>query len=80
MHIEDKQRVINKVATLLKYGGKFVLSIDKNQSEYIDTGTRRIKIYPDTKDKTVEYIKSAGLNIINQYDTEFAHIFVAQKG
>ena len=77
MHIEDKQRVINKVATLLKYGGKFVLSIDKNQSEYIDTGTRRIKIYPDTKDKTVEYIKSAGLNIINQYDTEFAHIFVA---
>ena len=80
MHIEDKQRVINKVATLLKYGGKFVLSIDKNQSEYIDTGTRRIKIYPDTKNKTVEYIKSARLNIINQYDTEFAHIFVAQKG
>lgn len=79
MHIEDKQRVINKVATLLKYGGKFVLSIDKNQSEYIDTGTRKIKIYPYTKDKTVEYIKSAGLNIINQYDTEFAHIFVAQK-
>lgn len=80
MHIEDKQRVINKVATLLKYGGKFVLSIDKNQSEYIDTGTRRIKIYPDTKNKTVEYIKSARLNIINQYDTEFAHIFVARKG
>lgn len=79
MHIEDKQNAINKVSTLLKDSGKFVLSIDKNQSEFIDTGTRKIKIYPDTKDKTVEYIKSAGLNIINQYDTEFAHIFVAQK-
>ena len=79
MHIEDKQRAINKVATLLKNSGKFVLLSDKNQSEYIDTGTRKIKVYPDKKDKTVEYIKSAGLNIINQYDTEFATVFVAQK-
>lgn len=80
MHIEDKQNAINKVVTLLKDGGKFVLSIDKNQSEYIDTGTRKIKIYPDTKEKTVEYIKAAGLTILNQYDTEFATIFVVQKG
>lgn len=80
MHIEDKQNAINKAATLLKDGGKFVLSIDKNQSEYIDTGTRKIKIYPDTKEKTVEYIKAAGLTILNQYDTEFAKIFVARKG
>ena len=80
MHIEDKQRAINKVETLLKDGGKFVLSIDKSKSEYIDTGTRKIKIYPDTKEKTVEYIKAAGLTILNQYDTEFATIFVVQKG
>ena len=79
MHIEDKQKTVNKIAGLLNDAGRFVLSIDKNQSEYIDTGTRRIKIYPDTKDKSVEYIKSAGLNIINQYDTEFATVFVAQK-
>lgn len=80
MHIEDKQNAINKVVTLLKDGGKFVLSIDKSKSEYIDTGTRKIKLYPDTKEKTVEYIKAAGLTILNQYDTEFATIFVVQKG
>ena len=79
MHIEDKQRAVEKTAELLNNSGRFVLSIDKNQSEFIDIGTRKIKIYPDTKDKTVEYIKSAGLNIINQYDTEFATILVAQK-
>ncbi len=79
MHIEEKQTAINKVAALLKDDGKFVLSIDKSKSEYIDTGTRKIKIYPDTKEKTVEYIKAAGLTILNQYDTEFAHIFVVQK-
>ena len=67
------------MATLLKNSGKFVLSSDKNQSEYIDTGTRKIKVYLDKKDKTVEYIKSAGLNIINQYDTEFATIFVSHQ-
>ena len=80
MHIEDKQNAINKVVTLLKDGGKFVLSIDKSKSEYIDTGTRKIKLYPDTKEKTVEYIKAAGLTNLNQYDTEFATIFVVQKG
>ena len=79
MHIEEKQTVINKVAALLKDGGKFVLSIDKNQSEFIDTGTCKIKIYPDTGEKTAEYIKSAGLTILNQYDTEFATVFLSQK-
>ena len=37
-------------------------------------------LYLDKKDKTEEYIKAAGLTILNQYDTEFATIFVAQKG
>jgi ubiquinone/menaquinone biosynthesis C-methylase UbiE len=80
MHIEEKQKAINKVAALLKDSGKFVLSIDKNQSEYIDTGTRKIKIYPDNSDAITEYIKAAGLIVLNQYDTEFATIFVARKG
>ena len=80
MHIEEKQKAVNKVAALLKDSGKFVLSIDKNQSEYIDTGTRKIKIYSDNADAITKYIKAAGLTILNQYDTEFATIFVVQKG
>lgn len=80
MHIEDKQRAVEKTAELLNNSGRFVLSIDKKQSEFIDYGTRKIKIYPDNADSITEYIKAAGLTIINQYDTEFATIFVAQKG
>lgn len=79
MHIEEKQKAINKIAELLNNNGRFVLSIDKNQSEFIDYGTRKVKIYPDTADKTAEYIKSAGLTILNQYDAEFAHIIVSTK-
>lgn len=80
MHIEKKQKAVNKIAELLNNDGRFVLSIDKNQSEYIDTGKSLIKIYPDNADAITEYIKAAVLNIINQYDTEFSTIFVAQKG
>ncbi len=80
MHIEDKQRAVNKIAGLLNGAGRFVLSIDKNPSEFIDTGTRKIKIYPDTADEIAEYIRTAGLTILKQYDTEFATIFVARKG
>ena len=79
MHIEAKKKAINKVATLLKDGGKLFLSIDKNQSGVIDTGTRMIKIYPDNADAITKYIKAAGLTILNQYDTEFAQIFISIK-
>ena len=79
MHIEDKQRAVNKIAGLLNDAGRFVLSIDKNPSEFIDTGTRKIRIFPDTTVEMAECIRTAGLTILNQYDTEFATIFVAQK-
>lgn len=79
MHIEDKHRAVEKIAELLNNSGRFVLSIDKNQSDFIDYGTRKIKIYPDNADAITEYIKAAGLTILNQYDTESATIFVARK-
>ena len=79
MHIEDKQKAINKVATLLEVGGKFVLSIDKNQDRFIDTGTRKITVFPDAPAEIQSYIADSGLLLIEQYETEFAHIFVAQR-
>lgn len=79
MHIEDKQTAINQVAGLLNDGGKFVLSIDKNQDGLIDTGTRKITVFPDTPEKTASYIDNAGLKLMEQIETEFAYIFVAEK-
>ena len=79
MHIEEKQKAINKVAALLKDGGRFVLSIDKNQERYIDTGTRKITIFPDTPEEIKTYIANSGLLLLEHYETEFATVFVAQK-
>ena len=79
MHVEEKQKAINKAAALLKDGGKFVLSIDKNQDVFIDTGTRKITVFPDTPEKMKTYIANSGLFLIEHYETEFAHIFVAKK-
>lgn len=79
MHIEDKQRAVNKIAGLLNDAVRFVLSIDKNPSEFIDNGTRKIRIFPDTPVEMTKCIRMAGLTILNQYNTEFATIFVSQK-
>ena len=79
MHIKDKQSTINKVYDLLKSGGRFVLSIDKNQDEHIDLGTRRIAIYPDNQKDTERYLKRAGFTISEIIETELAYIFVAVK-
>ena len=80
MHIEDKQSIINKVYSLLNAGGKFVLSIDKNQDEFIDLGTSKIAVYPDNQNDTETYLKHSGFAIEETIETELAYIFVAKKG
>ena len=79
MHIEDKQAAISKVSRLLNAGGIFVLSIDKKQGEYIDMGTRRIKIYPDTPESIREKMLCAKLSVTETFETEFAYVSVGKK-
>lgn len=79
MHIKDKQAAINKVKTLLNFSGRFVLSIDKIQSDTIEYGTRKIKIHPDRKEDITEYINQSGMSLIKVFETEFAEIFAAAK-
>ena len=79
MHIKDKQAAINKVKALLNIGGRFVLSIDKNQSDTIDYGTRMVKIYPDKKERIIGFIENCGMIVETAFETEFAHIIVAVK-
>ncbi len=80
MHIQDKRAAIRRVASLLKPGGRFVLSIDKNQQAEIDYGNRKIAVYPDIVKEIVALISEAGLNIENQFETAYAIIFVVLKG
>ena len=79
IHIQAKQKCINKVYSLLKPKGYFILSIDKNQNEYIDYGDRKIKIYPDNLDNTKEYFANSGLTLSDCIETEFAYILVGLK-
>lgn len=79
MHIADKQRAINKVSSLLNHNGKFILSIDKNQSEYIECGNRKIKVYPDNPENIICCIHNAGLIFEENIETEAAYIVTAKK-
>ena len=79
MHIKEKQKVINKVASLLTPNGRFVLSIDKNQSTVLDMNNRKINLFPATADEISKYITTSGLQTEKQFETEFATIFVAVK-
>ncbi len=79
MHIRDKQTCINKVASLLKKGGIFALSIDKNGANYIDAGGGRLLVYPDNPTVTEAYIAASAMEITEKYQTEFAHVFICTK-
>ena len=64
MHFEDKVAVISKIDKLLNASGIFCLSIDKNQSEYIDMGTRKIKVYPDNLDYIISIIVKTAISVV----------------
>lgn len=79
MHIEDKRKCINKISSLLNLNGVFVLSIDKNQSKYIEYEDRKIEIYPDNPTDIKSIISECGLTLSDCIEKEFAYILVCKK-
>ena len=79
IHIKRKQKAIKKVSKLLAPQGRFVLSISKKPEKVLDYGSRKVKLYPDDKDKILRYLQVAGLNIESVDETEFSYIIVSVK-
>lgn len=79
MHLPDKQRAIDKVVSALRPGGRFVLSIDKNQADVLDMGTRRIKLYPDSPESITHALSRSSLTLLTQQEIASAYLFAAQK-
>ena len=79
MHFKQKAQVIAKIDTLLNDNGIFCVSIDKNVSEYIDMGTRKIKVYPDTADGITSLVEATTMSVAKVIETEKAYIIVSKK-
>lgn len=79
MHIKEKQKCFDRIYSLLHPNGRLVLSIDKNQDEYIACGNRRLKIYPDNPTETKDFIARSGLTLLDCIETDLAYIFVCRK-
>lgn len=79
MHFKNKEAVINKVDKLLNNDGIFCLSIDKNTSEFIDMGTRVLRIYPDTLENILSIISKSEMSVVNVIETDNAYIVISKK-
>ena len=79
MHIEDKQAAISKTASLLNPGGRFVLSVTKCQDDWLDIGTRRLRVYPTDPKLVACWATAAGLRQADGYELEHAYVFVLTK-
>lgn len=79
MHFRNKMQVVTKIDTLLNEGGIFCLSIDKDQSEYIDMGNRKVRVYPDTLDNITSLIVANAMSVKKVIETDNAYIIVSEK-
>ena len=79
MHIKEKYEAIMKISNLLNPNGRVVISLDKNRETYIEYGTRKLEIYPDSPEEIVALMETVGLKYIEKHETEFAYIVKAIK-
>lgn len=79
LHIKEKQKAFDIVSKLLNKSGLFVLSIDKNRDEYIDMGTSKIRVFPDNAEDIKNYARKTSLNLLEEFETELAIVFVFEK-
>ncbi|MBE5749627.1 MAG: class I SAM-dependent methyltransferase [Clostridiales bacterium] len=80
MHIKDKKKALNNVFNLLKNKGEFILSIDKNQQNFIDTGYSRIEVYPDNPTYISKTLTSLGFIKFKIKEIDNAYVITAQRG
>ena len=79
MHFQDKRLTIGRMHALLNGKGLLCLSIDKNRSEWIDMGSRRIRIYPDTPENITMLAEQAGMKTKRIAEIENAFLLVFLK-
>lgn len=79
MHFKDKKKVLVKAFNLLNCNGTFVLSIDKNNQNFIDTGYSKIKVFPDNPEKISKILTSVGFYNLSIKETELAFLISANK-
>ena len=74
-----EEKTIQIVADLLCENGRFVLSIDKDRKDRLDYGKHSLKLYPDTPQAIIGLLEKNNFNYIEQHETEFSYIIVAQN-
>ena len=80
LHLPDKRRAAQRVASLLRPGGRAVISLDKSQETTLHYGTRRLTVYPDDPARMAMELRAAGLTVLPVRETEFAYILTALMG
>ena len=78
-HISRKGDAIAKVASLLKDGGRFVLSLDRNPADRLVYEDRHLPLYPDDPAGILSLCSAAGLSARIAFRTEAAVVIVAEK-
>ena len=79
IHIQDKKAAIDKVSTLLKTNGRFVLSISKSQDKFLEVNSRKIELFPAMLEEIKGIFNKAELAVDDLFETELAFVFVAIK-
>ena len=79
LHIEEKRKACQRIAAQLAPGGRCVISLDKERSDVLDMGSRKVRTYPDTPEEISLFLREAGLRVLPPVELERAHLVIAAR-
>jgi hypothetical protein len=80
-HIEDKELAVKNIFASMKIGGYFILSISNKTNYWLDYGSRRVRLFPQSKEHYLKMLNDNGFVLEFEQETEsgFATIIKAKK-
>ena len=79
LHIREKRQAVRKVYRLLRRGGRFVLTVDRNRKRQLRCGNRRVPLFPDRPQSMKRLLKEEGLRVVKMEPMAAAFLIVAEK-
>lgn len=77
LHIAKKREACQKIASLLADGGRCVISLDQEQSDVLDMGSRKVRTYPDRPEEIERFLRQSGLCVRPAVKLERAYLIIA---
>jgi len=79
LHVSCKEAAVRKIVSLLRPGGRVLLSLDRSRETVLDAGYGRLPVWPDEPEEILSLLERYGFRKTERFELEYATAVYAVK-